>query len=67
MKKTVAAAAALFLCLSLCGCARQYTDFDAANEAGATLGERIFIDGVDVSGFLPNRRLVPWKPPTLNL
>lgn len=57
MKKTVAAAAALFLCLSLCGCARQYTDFDAANEAGATLGERIFIDGVDVSGLSPKQAL----------
>lgn len=57
MKKAVAVAAAFFLCISLCSCAKQYTDFDAADAAGATLGERIFIDGVDVSGFSPEQAL----------
>lgn len=53
MKKVTVAALALTLCLGLMGCTEQYADFDSAEQAGAVLGERVFIDGVDVSGLSP--------------
>lgn len=43
----IAAAMLLF------GCAPKYADMEQAQSAGATLGECIYIDGVDVSGLTP--------------
>ena len=53
MKKTLIYLAAMIAVLSMPGCTKEYADMDEAQSSGATLGECILIDDVDVSGMTP--------------
>ncbi|MBR5291992.1 MAG: VanW family protein [Clostridia bacterium] len=53
MKKIALYLLILLAAASLCGCAKKYTDMEDAQNSGATLGECIFIDNVNVSGMTP--------------
>ena len=53
MKKTAVCLMALLAAASVLGCAKKYTDMEDAQNSGATLGECILIDDVDVSGMTP--------------
>ena len=55
MKKNVIYLLAIFAAFSLSGCAKEYTDIEAAQNSGATLGECIYIDDVNVSGMTPSQ------------
>lgn len=53
MKKLTIYLLMLFIAVQAFGCAPEYTDVEQAQSAGATLGEHIYIDDVNVSGMTP--------------
>lgn len=53
MKNTAVCLLILLCAIMLAGCAKEYSGIEEAESSGATLGECILIDNVDVSGMTP--------------